>query len=93
MEGLLKEMEMQDNLISNLENENRIIRGQRDFLMQMIEWMVEAHGNSETLDYLFNPKHESVPWKLKDYVRDTLKDDYEIIDYRNKVSKADADKK
>lgn len=76
MEGLINKLNQQDSMILKLEEENRIIKRQRDFLKEMIEWMVEAYGNSETLDYLFNSKHESVPWKLKDYVEETLKTDY-----------------
>lgn len=88
-------MEILKNEINNLEKrnllleeENSILKSQRNFLKGMIEWMVEAHGESVTTDYTI----PAIPWKLKDYVSTTLKEGFEDIDYRNKASKVETEK-
>jgi len=54
-----------------------ILKEQRDFLMEMLKWIIEAHGNSETTEYT----GDESPWKLKDYIEERLKGDYQKIDF------------
>lgn len=51
-----------------METENHILIEQTKFLKSMIEWIVEAHGESETIEYT----GDSSPWKLKEYVEENM---------------------
>jgi len=47
-----------------MEEKIDVLTEQVEYLKSMIEWMVEAHGESVTTEYT----GDSSPWKLKDYV-------------------------
>jgi len=53
-----------------LETEVQVLTEQVEFLKSIIEWCVEAHGNSETTEYTGNES----PWKLKEYVEEQMEE-------------------
>ena len=55
---------------TNLEIEVQILKEKVEFLKSNIEWLVEAHGNSETTEYT----GDGSPWKLKDYVKEQMEE-------------------
>jgi len=51
-----------------METEICVLTEQVKYLKSMIEWMVEAHGESITTEYT----GDSSPWKLKEYVEESM---------------------
>ena len=60
-----------------METEIHVLTEQVKYLKSMIEWMVEAHGESVTTEYTV----DSSPWKLKDYVEENMIE-FNKIDFR-----------
>ena len=53
-----------------METEIYVLEEQVKHLKSMIEWLVEAHGESITTEYT----GDSSPWKLKDYVEEFMEE-------------------
>lgn len=68
-EMLTEKVQLQELAIhQTLGKEIYVLEDQVKYLKSMIEWMVEAHGDSVTTDYTA----DSNPWKLKDYVEECM---------------------
>lgn len=69
-ENLLKIIGYQKHLAFENLNKINLLQSQNDFLLGMLIWISEAHGESITENY---SNHK---WKLKDYIKDTLEESY-----------------
>ena len=64
-----------------METEINVLTEQVNHLKSMIEWIVEAHGESITTKYT----SDSSPWKLKDYVKECMLEFDKIGSNENEV--------